>query len=74
MSGPCAAALSAALISSALVSRLGTKVRSTMLTFIVGTRIATPSSRPFSSGRTRPTALAAPVEVGIIEAVAARAR
>ena len=40
----------------------------------VGTRIATPSSLPFSSGSTRPTALAAPVEVGIIDSAAARAR
>ncbi len=43
-------------------------------TFGVGTRIDEPSSLPFSSGMTRPTALAAPVEVGIIERAAARAR
>ncbi len=43
-------------------------------TFGVGTRIETPSSLPFSSGSTRPTALAAPVEVGIIDNAAARAR
>ena len=38
------------------------------------TRIETPSSLPFSSGSTRPIALAAPVEVGIIDRFAARAR
>ncbi len=37
-------------------------------------RIAVPSSLPFSSGITRPTALAAPVEVGIADTAAARAR
>jgi hypothetical protein len=64
----------ASLISSTLVSRAASKVRSTTETLGVGTRIATPSSLPFSSGRTRPTALAAPVEVGIIDIAAARAR
>ena len=54
--------------------RDGRKVRSTSETFLVGTRIATPSSLPFSSGSTSPTALAAPVEVGIIDSVAERAR
>jgi hypothetical protein len=53
---------------------LASKVRSTTETFGVGTRIATPSSLPLSSGSTRPTALAAPVEVGIIDIAAARAR
>jgi hypothetical protein len=48
--------------------------RSTTETFGVGTRMATPSSLPLSSGSTRPTALAAPVEVGIIDIAAARAR
>jgi glyceraldehyde 3-phosphate dehydrogenase len=43
-------------------------------TRVVGTRIATPSSLPLSSGSTSPTAFAAPVEVGIIESAAARAR
>ena len=33
-----------------------------------------PSSLPFSSGSTSPTALAAPVVVGIIDSAAARAR
>src|SRR5438093_7340208 len=40
----------------------------------VGTRIATPSSFPLSSGNTRPIAFAAPVDVGIMESPAARAR
>ena len=43
-------------------------------TFGVGTRIETPSSLPLSSGSTRPTAFAVPVEVGIIDSVVARAR
>ena len=43
-------------------------------TFGVGMRMAVPSSLPFSSGSTRPTALAAPVEVGMAETAAARAR
>ena len=49
-------------------------LRSTTETFGVGTRIANPSRRPFSSGSTSPTAEAAPVVVGIIESAAARAR
>ena len=40
----------------------------------VGTRIANPSSRPFRSGSTSPTATAAPVVVGIMDNPAARAR
>ena len=36
--------------------------------------IGEPASLPFSSGITRPSALAAPVEVGIIDMAAARAR
>ncbi len=64
----------AALISSRLVFAAATNFRSTTETFGVGTRMAVPSSLPFSSGRTRPTALAAPVEVGIIDIAAARAR
>jgi len=73
-SGPAAAALTAVLISSALVSRPAVKVKSINDTFGVGTRMAVPSSLPASSGSTRPTARAAPVEVGIIELAAARAR
>ncbi|MND08373.1 hypothetical protein D3C83_309450 [compost metagenome] len=51
-----------------------TTVRSTTETSGVGTRMAIPSSLPFNAGKTRPIALAAPVEVGIIESAAARAR
>src|SRR3546814_1305195 len=40
----------------------------------VGTRIEEPSSLPFSDGSTRPTAVAAPVVVGIIDSAAARPR
>ena len=75
LSGPDeAAALIAALISSLVTSRLGTMLRSTTETFGVGTRIEEPSSLPASCGSTRPRALAAPVEVGIIDMAAARAR
>src|SRR6478609_6381083 len=73
-SGPAAAFLMASLISSLVVAFLATILRSTTETFGVGTRIETPSSLPASSGITRPIALAAPVEVGIIEVAAARPR
>src|ERR1700712_1288063 len=73
-SGPAAAALMALLISSTLVVRAAQNFRSTSDTLGVGTRTEMPSSLPFSSGSTRPTALAAPVEVGIIDSAAARAR
>ena len=56
----------AALISSLVVAFLATNLKSITETFGVGTRIETPSSLPFNSGSTRPTALAAPVEVGIM--------
>ena len=74
LSGPSAAAVIALLISSLLVGRAAVKVRSIMLTFGTGTLIEAPSSLPFSSGSTRPTALAAPVEVGIRFTAVARAR
>ena len=61
-------------ISSADVVRDGSKTKSTADTFGVGTRIATPSSLPSNFGKTRPTALAAPVVVGIIFNAAARER
>src|ERR1700761_7261971 len=73
-SGPLAAALIALLISSTEVALPAQNFRSTSDTFGVGTRTEMPSSLPFSSGSTRPTALAAPVEVGIIDKAAARAR
>ena len=69
-----AARLIAPLISSLLVAFLATNLKSITETFGVGTRIETPSSLPLSSGSTRPTALAAPVEVGIMYSAAARAR
>src|SRR4029077_7498824 len=69
-----AARRTAALISSLLVARLAMNLKSMTETFGVGTRIATPSSLPASSGRTEPTALAAPVEGGIMLMAAARAR
>src|ERR1700729_4229212 len=69
-----AAAMIAWLISSAVVGRLEMNFRSTSETLGVGTRTETPSSLPFNSGSTSPTALAAPVEVGIMETAAARAR
>src|SRR6516165_7898001 len=69
-----AASLTALLISSLSVLRLATNLKSIIETLGVGTRMATPSSLPFSSGSTRPTALAAPVEVGTNDIAAARAR
>ncbi len=68
-----AARFIASLISSLVVAFLATNLRSITETFGVGTRMATPSSLPLSSGSTRPIALAAPVEVGIIDSAAARA-
>ena len=51
-----------------------TKVRSVSEPVGVGTRTARPSNLPLSSGRTRATAWAAPVLVGIMLSAAARAR
>jgi len=51
--GPAAAFLRAALMSSALVALPSSTVRSTSDTFGVGTRMATPSSLPLSSGMAR---------------------
>ena len=72
--GPLAAATIALFTVSASVSLVAVKVRSISDTFGVGTRIAVPSNLPASSGSTKPTARAAPVEVGIIDIAAARAR
>ena len=69
-----AASFTALLISATSVLREATNLKSITETLGVGTRIETPSSLPFSSGSTRPTALAAPVEVGIIDRAAARPR
>src|SRR5579883_985710 len=69
------AALSmSSLISASDVSRPAVKARSISDAFGVGTRIEVPSSLPLSAGITRPIALAAPVEVGIVDSEAARAR
>src|ERR1041384_6768788 len=73
-SGPSAAAFSAPFTSSALVFLSTIAARSTTDTFGVGTRMAKPSSLPFRSGSTSPTATAAPVVVGIIERAAGGAR
>src|SRR2546429_579993 len=69
-----AASLSALFTSSLLVSFSTSMTTSTSETFGVGTRTLMPSNFPFNSGKTRATALAAPVEVGIMERPAARAR
>jgi len=74
LSGPPAAAFIAALTDFTSASFSTVTVRSTIETFEVGTRIAIPSSLPLSAGSTRPIAFAAPVEVGIIDIPAARAR
>jgi len=47
-------------------------VRSTTDTSVVGTRKAIPVSFPFSSGSTLPTALAAPVALGMMLVLAVR--
>ena len=57
--------------SSNLASFLSFTVRSTTDTFKVGTLKAIPVNFPFNSGITRPTALAAPVELGMIFPLAA---
>src|SRR5580704_5929774 len=69
-----AASCISALTSSPEVSRAESNLKSISDTLAVGTRIAVPSSLPFSAGNTSPTARAAPVEVGISETAAARAR
>ena len=74
LSGPSAAFLNAALISSFVVFFSKTQVRSTMETSGTGTRKAIPSIRPVSSGNTSVAALAAPVDVGIMFIAPARAR
>ena len=73
-SSPSEAAFIAAFTSSFVAGFFSTTSSDTSDTFGVGTRMAVPSSLPFSSGSTRPTALAAPVLVGIIDRAAARAR
>mmetsp|Transcript_5799 Transcript_5799/g.19535 ORF Transcript_5799/g.19535 Transcript_5799/m.19535 type:complete len:370 (+) Transcript_5799:322-1431(+) len=74
LSLPLAASRNAALTSSAVTFLEVCTTRSTTETFGVGTRSAIPLSLPLSWGRTRDTALAAPVEVGTMFKAAARAR
>src|SRR4026207_2011972 len=69
-----AASLKARFTSSAVVSVSKSITTSTSETFGVGTRTEIPSNFPFSSGNTSATAFAAPVDVGIIDNAAARAR
>merc|ERR1712121_14318 len=64
--GPSAAALTTFLMSSILAGFSRRTVRSTTETLGVGTRKAIPVSLPLSSGTTLPTALAAPVEAGMM--------
>merc|ERR1711915_404901 len=64
--GPSAAALTTFLMSSYLAGFSRRTVRSTTDTSGVGTLKAMPVSLPLSSGMTLPTALAAPVEEGMM--------
>lgn len=72
--GPSAAFFTAALISSFVASFFRTATRSTSEPVGVGTLTDIPSSLPFRSGITLPTAFAAPVVVGICERAADLAR
>ena len=67
---PSAAALNAALTSSAVAGFSSSATKSTTETVGVGTLRAYPSNLPFNSGNTKPTAAAAPVVVGIMLAAA----
>src|SRR2546427_5120794 len=71
---PAAASRNASLICCTLAGLASSAVRSTTETFGVGTRMAMPSSLPLRCGSTRPTAVAAPVVVGIMLTAPARAR
>uniref|UniRef100_A0A452EWL3 Uncharacterized protein n=1 Tax=Capra hircus TaxID=9925 RepID=A0A452EWL3_CAPHI len=64
--GPSDACFTTFFISSYLAGFSRQQVRSTMDTLGVGTRKAMPVSFPLSSGMTLPTALAAPVEAGMM--------
>merc|ERR1711966_385651 len=66
------ASLTSALISSYVVGVSSSQVRSTTDTSTVGTRKAMPVSLPFMTGYALATALAAPVEEGMMLAEAAR--
>merc|ERR1719510_2695466 len=63
---PAAASLIAATMSSYLAPFSKRQVRSTTDTSGVGTRKAMPVSFPFTAGKTLPTALAAPVDDGMM--------
>merc|ERR1719188_183096 len=64
--GPAAASFTAATMSSYLAGFSKRQVRSTTETSGVGTRKAMPVSLPFTAGKHLPTALAAPVEEGMM--------
>merc|ERR1719323_931978 len=63
---PAAASLIAVTISAYLAGFSKRQVKSTTETSGVGTRKAMPVSLPFTLGKTLPTALAAPVEEGMM--------
>mmetsp|Transcript_37529 Transcript_37529/g.110924 ORF Transcript_37529/g.110924 Transcript_37529/m.110924 type:complete len:259 (+) Transcript_37529:393-1169(+) len=69
---PSEAACNAAMISSYVVAFSRLTVRSTTDTSLVGTRNAMPVSLPLRSGITTPTALAAPVDEGMMLPLTAR--
>src|SRR3990172_3517912 len=69
---PAAASRNASLMTSGVVGFSSSATRSMTDTFAVGTRIAIPSSFPLSFGKTSPTAVAAPVVVGVMLTAAAR--
>merc|ERR1719191_655960 len=69
---PAASSLMAATMSSYLAPFSMRHVRSTTETSGVGTRKAIPVSFPLSAGMTLPTAFAAPVEAGMMLALAQR--
>src|SRR5574341_184874 len=73
-SRPAAASRNASFTALTVAGLASSATRSTTDTFAVGTRMAMPSSFPLSLGSTRPTAVAAPVVVGIMLTAAARAR
>src|SRR5438477_105233 len=73
-SPPAAASRKASLTVCGVAGFSSSATRSTTETLAVGTRMAMPSSLPLSLGSTRPTAVAAPVVVGIMLTAPARAR
>ena len=73
-SPPAAASRKASLTVCGVAGFSSSATRSTTETLAVGTRMAMPSSLPLSFGSTRPTAVAAPVVVGIMLTAPARAR